>query len=216
MNYIIVGCGRVGSQLAYRLFQRGHDVVVVDNLGSRFETLPPEFQGRTVEGDILNEGVLKRAGIETADGLAAVTDSDTLNAVVGHTAASIYKIPNVIVRNYDPHFRALHEAFELQIVSSASWGAQRIEELLYHKEMRTVFSAGNGEVEVYEFTVPERWEGRTLGELLPEAECAAVALTRAGRAMLPDAKARLEQGDVVLVSATFDGIQGLRQHLTLL
>jgi len=42
----------------------------------------------------------------------------------------VYHVPNVVVRNYDPRWQPLHEAFGLQVVSSASWGAQRMEELL--------------------------------------------------------------------------------------
>jgi trk system potassium uptake protein TrkA len=129
-------------------------------------------------------------------------------------ARAAYHVPNVVVRNYDPSWRPLHEAFGLQVISSASWGAQRLEELLYHAEIRTVFSAGNGEVEIYEFSVPEAWHGRSLQELLPEGQCLAVALTRAGRAILPSDEMLLEAGDVVLLSATADGIEVLRQQLS--
>jgi trk system potassium uptake protein TrkA len=214
MNIIVVGCGRVGAELAYRLYQKGHQVTVIDQLDTAFDNLPPDFRGRMVEEEVLNQDVLRRAGIEQADGLAAVTNSDSVNAVVAHVARAAYHVPNVVVRNYDPSWRPLHEAFGLQVISSASWGAQRLEELLYHAEIRTVFSAGNGEVEIYEFSVPEAWHGRSLQDLLPEGQCLAVALTRAGRAILPSDEMLLEAGDVVLLSATADGIEVLRQQLS--
>jgi trk system potassium uptake protein len=213
MHIIVVGCGRVGSELAYRVFQKQHRITVIDIQQSAFSSLPPDFRGRTILGEALNQDVLHRAGIESADGLAAVTSSDTTNCVVAHLARSIYHVPNVIVRNYQPHFRSLFDVFNLQVVSSSSWGAQRIEELLYHPELRTVFSAGNGEVEVYEFTIPEHWAGRELGEIVPGEGCSPVALTRAGQALLPDCDTLVELGDVVLVSATFDGIRALRANL---
>lgn len=215
MDIIVVGCGRIGSDLAYRLYQKGHKVAVVDHRVSAFNNLHPNFRGRTVEGEVLNHGTLHRAGIEQADGLAAVTNTDSLNAVVAHIARTEYKLPNVVVRNFDAKWRALLEAFDLQVVSSASWGAQRLEELLYHQELRTVFSAGNGEVELYEFTVPAAWDGRTLKDLLPDNECALAALTRAGRAVLPDRAMPIQAGDVILVSATLNGIQSLRSKLNL-
>jgi trk system potassium uptake protein TrkA len=81
--------------------------------------------------------------------------------------------------------------------------------------MRTVFSAGNGEVEIYEFTVPAAWEGRKIEELLPDNECSVAALTRAGRALLPGCDMILQQGDIVLISATFEAIEKLRQQLHL-
>lgn len=95
MNVIIVGCGRVGSELAYRLFLNGHQVTIVDRHSEAFKNLPSDFRGRTLEGDAPSEAVLHRAGIETAQAVAAVTSSDdSLNGVIGHGIASdIYHIP---------------------------------------------------------------------------------------------------------------------------
>src|SRR5512134_916923 len=193
MNFIIVGCGRVGAELCHHLFTRGHHVVVVDINKESFNRLHPDFRGRTLEGEGLAEGVLERAGIREADGLAAVTNSDTLNAVVAHAARIIYNVPNVVARNYDPNLRTVIEAFGLQSVGSTSWGAQRVEELLMNPSQRMVYSAGNGEVEVYEVQIPREWEGSTVGELLsPLNQSYPVALSRAGRSFLPETALELK------------------------
>ncbi len=216
MNFIVVGCGRVGAQLALRLYKSGHDVVVLDQDESSFTRINPEFRGRTVHGETLRDDVLERAGIKNADGLAAVTNSDTLNAVVSHVARTIYNVPIVVCRNYDPSLRGMLEAFGLQIVSSTAWGAQRTEELLTSVLSRAVFSAGNGEVEIYELLIPDQWAGHTWNDLCTgNEETLPVALTRAGRAILPSGDTRLEGGDVLNVSATFDGIKSLRARLGL-
>jgi len=214
MNIIVIGCGRLGSELAFRLSQQGHQVTVVDDNPTSFESLDSQFRGRTVEGDPFSKEVLERAGVEGADGLAAVTNSDTINAVIGHVACCIYNIPNVVVRNYDPKMRPVLEAFGLQMVSSTSWGAQRIEEMLGSSLVTTVFSAGNGEVEVYELIIPDNWADRKLGELLDLSEkCLPVALTRAGRSILPSTDMLLEAGDVIDVSTSAKGITELRNCL---
>lgn len=214
MNFIIIGCGRIGADLAFRLFKKGHHVTVIDNVPQAFERLNPEYRDRTVEGEALSKEVLERAGIGEADGLAAVTNSDALNAAVAHIARSIYKIPNVIVRNYDPRMRSVHEAFNLQIVSSTSWGAQRTEELLSDISARAVFSPGNGEVEVYELTVPQRWNNVKLTDLLCGTDyCLPVALTRSGTSMLPTMETTVQTSDVITVSATAEGIACLRNLL---
>jgi trk system potassium uptake protein TrkA len=212
VKYVVVGCGRAGAELARRLFEQGHEVSVVDQRGEAFENLGPGFRGRTIEGEILDQHVLRRAGIEDADGLAAVTNSDSVNAVVAHAARMIFKVPQVVARNYDPARRPLFEAFGLQVVSSTGWGAQRIEELLVHGDLRSVFSAGNGEVEIYEIAIPAEWWGRRLKELAGE-EALIIAHTRAGRASLPEGDEPLEEGDVVHVSATLRGIQAVRTRL---
>jgi trk system potassium uptake protein TrkA len=209
---IVVGCGRVGAELASRLYQRGHQVAVIDQVGSSFANLDPDYRGRTIEGEVLSQDVLTRAGIEEADGLTAVTNSDSVNAVVGHVARAVYKVSNVVVRNYDPRWLAMYEAFGLQVVSSTAWGAQRIEELLYQPLGRAVFSAGNGEVEIYELVAPEAWRGRAVGALLAGTEAMAVAVTRAGRAMLPTPDLALDTGDILHVGATLPGIEALRER----
>ena len=50
MFIIVVGCGRVGAELAYRLYQRGHQVAVIDQVGSSFANLDPEYRGRATDG----------------------------------------------------------------------------------------------------------------------------------------------------------------------
>src|ERR1044072_9500343 len=107
MKFIIVGCGRVGADLCYHLFKRGHQIVVVDINKEAFNRLHPDFRGRTLEGEGLAEGGLEHGGIQEADELTAVTNTDTLNAVVAHAALIIYNVPNVVARNYDPNLRSI-------------------------------------------------------------------------------------------------------------
>jgi trk system potassium uptake protein len=215
MNFIIIGCGRVGAELSDHLFKSGHQIVVVDINKQAFNRLHPDFRGRTLEGEGLAENVLERAGVREADGLAAVTNSDALNAVVCHAAREFFDVPVVVARNYDPSLRSVIEAFGLQTVGSTTWGAQRVEEMLINPGDRVVYSAGNGEVEIYEVRIPEGWNGHTLGELLgPLKECRPVALTRAGRSSLPDADTKLQTGDLLNVSSTFKGIGELTACLS--
>jgi len=215
MNFIVVGCGRVGAELCYHLFKQGHQIVVVDINKESFNRLHSDFRGRTLEGEGLAEGVLERAGIHEAHGLAAVTNSDMLNAVVAHAARTVYNVPNVVARNYDPNLRSIIEAFGLQTVGSTSWGAQRVEELLMYPTQRMVYSAGNGEVEIYEVQITDEWNGRTLGELLrPLGDCYPVALSRAGKAFLPQTETILRTGDLLNFSSTFEGMRALMARLT--
>lgn len=213
MKAIVIGCGRIGAELAYRLFKRGHEVSVVDNVAAAFSNLPADFQGRIHEGDALNQDVLVRAGIQTCDVLAAVTNNDALNMVVSHIARIEYNVGNIVARNYNPVAREYFEVFDIQVVGSTSWGAQRIEELMYHKDARTVFSAGNGEVEIYELTMTESWDGKTIGQLIPCESCKPIALTRGGRAVIPEDSTVIHQGDIVHIAATFDGIEKTRIRL---
>jgi trk system potassium uptake protein TrkA len=213
MKVIVVGCGRVGAELSLLLSQRGHDVTVIDHVGSSFSHLDPAYRGRTVEAEPLAEGVLEKAGVRDAQALASVTNSDAVNAVVAHVARTVYGVPNVVARNYDPRWRALHEAMGLLSVSSTAWGAQRTSELLERPRLRAVFSAGNGEVELYEVKVPDAWAGRTIARLVEGLACSPVSLTHAGRASLPEPGRVLAVGDMLHVTATHDGASSLIRRL---
>ena len=213
MTYIVIGCGRVGAELADRLSQRGFEVSILDQEPAAFLSLSPDFKGRTLEGDALDRHLLERAGIREAQALAAVTDSDALNAVVGHIAKTAYRVAHVVVGNFDPKHRPMFEAFGLQTVSAGTWGAQRIEELMVHGVPQVVYEAGNGEIGVYELRIPPGWNGRPLQDLLAGSQSLPVAVTRAGRAELPGAGTRLQTGDVVHVSATLDGVQAIEARL---
>jgi len=215
MNFVVVGCGRVGAELSFKLFKNGHQVVVVDNDQKSFNRLHPDFRGRTVEGEALSADTLERAGLDKADGIAVVTNSDTMNAVIGHLARVHYpQVKQVVVRNYDPAMRDMLEAFELQAISSTAWGAERVQELLIDPSFRAVFSAGNGEVEMYEMYVSDKWDGKKLSDLLIGCgEIVVAALTRSGRAQLPSPEVTLKSGDILTISATLDGVRTLRQHI---
>jgi trk system potassium uptake protein TrkA len=85
MNFIVVGCGRVGAELAYHLFRGGHQVVVVDSRKEAFNRLHPDFRGRTLEGEGLVESVLERASIREADGLAVAYNAAKLCKHCNHS-----------------------------------------------------------------------------------------------------------------------------------
>src|SRR3989304_4248309 len=148
MKVIVVGCGRVGPALAYQLHREGHQVTVIDQDSAAFDQLSLDFRGRTIKGDVLDRNVLRRAQVEEADALAAVTRSDSLNALVAHVARTEYRVARCVARNADPRQRALQEALGVAIVGSQDWGAQRMMELLSDAPRRVDLEEGGSEFAV--------------------------------------------------------------------
>jgi trk system potassium uptake protein TrkA len=210
---IVVGCGRVGAELALSVARQGRVVAVMDANPRSFDRLGIEFKGRLVQGDALDREALRRAGIENAHGLAAVTSSDSANIITARIARDIFGVEHVVARVYDPQRTPIYEKLGLQTVASSSWGARRIEQLLLHPGLQSLYSAGNGDVLVYEIAVPETWDGRPLSELLPAGEALPVALLRGGRALLPAADATLQAFDILQVSASQGGAATIRRRL---
>jgi len=215
MKIIVVGCGRVGSTIAYQLHKKGHQVTVIDQDASAFDNLSMDFHGRTVEGDVLARNVLHRAEIEDADALAAVTRSDSLNALISHIVRTEYHVSRVVARNFDPRQQPLQEAFGIPVVGAASWGAQRIEELLSEAPLRHVFSNNGARLSIYQLEVPASWHAKSLHELLPGDRFKLLAWTRAGQPLPILDTQYLENGDSVFLSAEPEEIEELRNRLDL-
>ena len=212
MNIIIVGCGRVGVELALALHQN-HNVSIIDRNSQAFDRLGLHFTGRTIQGHGMDRTALERAGIETTLALAAVTSSDNVNAIVARIARDVYHVRRVVARLYNPRRAPIYEKLNLQTISSSSWGAHRIEQLLVHPGMQSISSAGNGEVQVYELTVPSEWSGRKLSELVPMEYAIPVALARNGKGILPRAEMLLELQDILQVSSLPEGVKLLRERV---
>ncbi len=212
MKVVIVGCGRVGVELALSLHQN-HVVTVIDPDARSFDRLGLHFSGRTVQGEGLDRNVLVRAGIETADALAAVTSSDNVNVVVARVAREIFKVKRVATRVYNPRRLPIYEKLNLQTVSSSSWGAHRIEQILVHPALQSMVSAGSGEVQIYEMAIPREWAGRKLTELVPTESALPVSLARGSKSFLPQPDAVLEADDILQVSATSEGLKLLRERI---
>ncbi len=102
MKIIVVGCGRVGSTLALTLVSQGHTVALIDKSRSAFDVLGAEFKGRTYVGLGFDDDLLRKAGIETADALIAVTGGDNSNLMTAQIARVKYGMTRVISRVKDP------------------------------------------------------------------------------------------------------------------
>jgi trk system potassium uptake protein TrkA len=212
MNIIIVGCGRVGVELALALHQN-HSISVIDRNSLAFDRLGLHFSGRTIHGHGMDRTALERAGIESAQALAAVTSSDNVNAVVARVARDIYHVNRVVARLYNPRRAPIYEKLNVQTISSSSWGAHRIEQLLVHPGMQSVSSTGNGEVQIYELTVPPEWVGRRITDLVPMEYAIPVSLARNGKGILPRAEFVLQAQDILQVSSTPEGVRILRERV---
>ena len=130
MKVVIMGCGRVGAQLAVLLDAEGHTVTVLDTNAYSFRRLPPDFGGTALLGNGLDEEALKRAGIEEADAFIVVTQGDNRNVMAAQIAKHIFNVPRVICRIYDPLRQELYQTLGLEAISPTTVFAQLLKEKL--------------------------------------------------------------------------------------
>lgn len=143
---IVVGCGKVGSTLAKSLADEGHDVVVIDSDQKNFERLGPDFNGMKIQGVVIDEDVLKQAGIEKADALAAVTPDDSTNIMTAQIAEEIYNVPKVIARIYDPLREDIFHSLGLETICPTTLAVEYIKSILLSREIRHKHRFGKDDV----------------------------------------------------------------------
>lgn len=130
MKVVIMGCGRVGGQLAGLLDSNGEQVTILDVNEYSFRRLPTNFSGTALLGDGTDEDALLKAGIEDADAFVAVTEGDNRNVMAAQIAKHIFNVPKVLCRIYDPLRRDLYDTLGLDAFSPTTILAEMLRDNL--------------------------------------------------------------------------------------
>jgi trk system potassium uptake protein TrkA len=213
MKIIVIGCGRVGSNLAVRLVAEGHDVHVVDRDPAARDILPVNFAGHWLVGNGFNRSTLDAAGIATAEGFVAVTSGDNTNIVAARTAKEEYRVPLVVARIYDPRRAGIYRELGISTVASVVWTVGQIHQMLLHRHLDPQFSFGNGETILVRSTLPAHLTGRPLRDLEVDAEIRVVEVTRTGRSFVPEPSSVAESGDLVSFTVAATALHRLKDFL---
>ncbi len=197
MNIIIIGFGRVGARLAQTLSLKSCSVTVVDKDPTAFDRLGMSYQGRTVLGVGFDRAVLIEAGIEQADGLAAVMARDEANAVAARIAMRMFRVPRVVARIYEPRKAEIYRRLGIQTLSPVSIGVEFFTDLLSNAPMDLAARLGNGEANLINVELPYSMRGRQVSEMNIPGKINVVAITRKGRTFLPTLKTEFVEGDLI-------------------
>jgi trk system potassium uptake protein TrkA len=127
---IIIGCGRLGANLANTLSENSKSVLVIDKDKSSFRKLAPEFGGMQIEGDGTDLSVLYDAQITDASAVVAVTNYDNTNIMAAQIAKEIFHIDTVIARLYDQDRECVYQEFGIDTICPAVLSSKEIDKLL--------------------------------------------------------------------------------------
>ncbi len=119
----VVGCGRLGSNLAGRLSRAGYSVVVIDVNEDAFSGLSPEYGGFRVEGDATELDVLRQAKLDSADIVIATTLDDNINLMVAQLAKAEFGVRRVLARVFEPSREAIFKRLGVEAICPTSVAA---------------------------------------------------------------------------------------------
>lgn len=213
MHVVVVGCGRVGSELAVAAKRGGHSVAVIDKDRNALQRLPVGFRGQAVLGFGFDRNHLEQAGVREAGALAAVTNGDNSNVLTARIARETFEIPNVVARIYDPRRAVIYQRLGIATVATVAWTTDQVMRRLFPEETASEWTDATGTVTLVERSLPDGWAGRRLGELEDGARFRVVALTRGGSARLCAPDMVGQEGDVIHVAVRHDAIGALQARL---
>lgn len=213
MKVIILGCGRVGSQIANMLDLEGHEVSVIDKDPNAFDRLRPEFKGQKIVGLGFDRNTLLKAGIETADAFVATARGDNHNAVSAFIARNYFHVPKVIARIYDSERAKIYWQMGINTIAPVSWAVKQIKDFLFQKEEEPLLEFGAGEVKVVKCSCLGHLSGKAVKDIEDGKHIKLVALIRKGTAILPPPGHMLEDGDEIVLSVDEVGFNKINELL---
>lgn len=197
MNIMIVGCGRVGSQLALLLSQEGHNVTIIDKNQESFKRLGGTFNGLAATGNGFDENLLKELKIDKQDAFVSVTSGDNTNLMATQIAKKIFKVPRVIARVYDPKRADIYKKLGLDIISGTVLVAAMIRDKIIENRF-TSYLVEAGEIGVIEIIVTEEFKGKRVKEINIPDEFKVILIERKKKIMIPEPDIKLELDDKVM------------------
>ncbi|MDH5737842.1 MAG: Trk system potassium transporter TrkA, partial [Gammaproteobacteria bacterium] len=224
MKIVILGAGEVGGNLAQNLSDEATDITVVDTNGDRLRELQDRLDIRTVRGMGSHPDVLKQAGLEDADLIIAVTNSDETNIVACQVAYSVFHTPTKIARIRSTAYLEYQSIFNNQampvdfIVNPEIIVTDDIRHLIENPGALQVMEFADGRVQLVGikayFGGPlVDQELRYIRSHIPSTDARVAAIFRRNRPIIPEGTTRIEADDEVFFIAAREDIQKVMSEL---
>jgi trk system potassium uptake protein TrkA len=225
MKIIILGAGQVGTSVASNLASEANDITVIDQDESLLRDLQDRLDLRAVHGYAAYPDVLMRAGIEDADMIIAVTNSDETNMVACQVAWTLFRTPTKIARVRSQHFLDHPELFGQQglhidlLISPEKLVTEYILRLIQHPGALQVLDFAGGRARLV--AVRAYYGGPLVGHQLRElnehlpgtTEARVAAIYRKDRAIQPEGHTVIEADDEVFFIAAAANIRQVMNEL---
>lgn len=197
MNIMIIGCGRVGSQLGILLSQEGHNVTIVDKNQEAFNRLGANFNGVAAAGNGFDEKLLRELKIDRQDAFVAVTSGDNTNLMASQIAKKMFNVPRVIARVYDPQRAGIYRKLGLDTISGTTLVAAMIRDKIIENRF-TSYLIETGEFGVIEIIVNEALKDKHVSSINIPDEFMVVIIERKKRSFMPQQDTTLELDDKIM------------------
>lgn len=214
MHAVIVGCGRVGAELAQALESRDQSVAIIDSNRSAFgERLHPGFRGKQLYGIGFDRDILEEAGIREAGIFVSATRGDNTNILCARIAKEHFGVQRVAALIYDPRRAQIYERLGISTVASVSWATDQLLAKVLPSSEAVEWTVGSGEVVVMGVPAPVSLIGKPIEDLREPGKVHVMALTRFGKTQIPDFKTLVQEGDFMHLSVLRSALTEVDERL---
>ncbi len=215
MHVVVVGCGRVGSELAGALERQSHTVAIIDKKKDAFRRLPKGFAGYRIEGFGFDRDTLEEAGVRDAGAVAAVTSGDNSNIMAARVARETFEVEHVVARIYDPRRAVIYQRLGIPTVATVAWTTEQVLRRLVPGDAVADWTDSSGRVGLVERNLPTAWAGKKLTELESAGQFTLAAITRLGAAQVARPDVIGQDGDILHFMtdlSELDALEHMLQH----
>jgi trk system potassium uptake protein TrkA len=201
MYAIVVGGGRIGSNLTRLLQKEGHEVLLVEKDAARYRKLSDEFAEAVIWGDGAELGTLMDMGANRADVLVAVTGADQDNLIICQLAKVMYFIPRTIALVNNPENEETFRKLGVDAtVSSTSIIGALIEEKIDAGMVIPLLALKGGDMEIFQTELPSDSPlvDRKISKLTLPEDCIIIAAFRGNEVIIPKGETILKEGDTII------------------
>lgn len=216
MKSIIIGGGKIGYYLLKTLKERNHQVTLIERNRDTCSEISEDIDADIIFGDGTDLDVLKDAGIEEADVVAAVTGTDEENLVICQIAKVSFNINKTIARINNPKNVPMFKALGVdKTVCSTEVIANLIEWEFEKDDLKIVQTFERGAMSLVEITIEENssWHDNVIKALDLPDECVIVSIVRNGKVIYPRGSTQILRDDRVLVVTNSHIISELRKRI---
>ncbi len=212
VHIIVVGCGRVGSELAMELSDEGHSVVIIDKNRDSQRRLT-HYHGKTLVGSGFDRDVLFQADASSADALAAVTNGDNTNILCARIARDHYNIKNVVARIYDPARADIYMKLGIPTVATSQWTTQQVKRWMIPDDESIAWSDTTNSMHLVERIVPDALAGQPVTRFNVGDDVRLVGIVRGGQGRVNVEGLFAQEDDVLEFLVTAEGLTHLNSLL---
>jgi len=217
MKTIVVGGGKVGFYLVKTLLRQNIEFILIEKNETSAYRISNELNIEVVHGDGTDPRVLKEAGIENCDVVAAVTGNDEENLVICQIAKVQYRVAKTLARVNNPkNVTMFHQLGVDKAICSTKVIADLIEYEVETDYLRILQTFDMGEMVLAEIMMFPAcsWTDKQIKEMNIPHDCVIVSISRNGDLIYPRGDTTILSADKVMIVIDKNNIPELRKILT--